>query len=82
VASFDYYRRCSTTVISLGVIHDLMQACAKKAGNINASEDLSLVRVWLKDELFQSGRPMLTEIDADSTYCYFLTEVGHRDETT
>lgn len=34
------------------------------------------------DELFQSNRPVLTGVDADSTYCFLLEAVSHRDEDT
>ncbi len=36
----------------------------------------------LKDEIFQSRLPVLTGIDAFSTYCYLLVGADHRDEDT
>ena len=38
--------------------------------------------VALLDELFHSTRPVLTGVDADSTYCFLLEAVEHRDEDT
>ena len=34
------------------------------------------------DEIFQSGTPVLTAVDAQSTYCYLLQQVEHRDQDT
>ena len=36
----------------------------------------------MKDEIFQSRLPVLTGIDAFSTYCYLLVGADHRDEDT
>ena len=36
----------------------------------------------LHDEIFQGGQPVLTGLDADSTYCYVLVEAEHRDGDT
>jgi hypothetical protein len=54
----------------------------QKAKKINQSQDLSSIEVALLDELFQGNRPVLTGIDAQSTYCFLLEEVEHRDEDT
>ena len=35
-----------------------------------------------KGGLFQSNRPVLTGVDAHSTYCFLLEAVEHRDEDT
>ncbi len=35
-----------------------------------------------KGGLFQSTQPVLTGVDADSTYCFLLEAVEHRDEDT
>ena len=43
------------------------------AQKINKSQDSSGIKVGLKDEIFQSGLPVLTGIDASSTYCCFVT---------
>jgi hypothetical protein len=41
------------TPISLGAIHHLLKATAQRAAAINASQDLSPIRVGLQDEIFQ-----------------------------
>ncbi len=53
-----------------------------KARKINQTQDLSPIKVSLLDELFQGSRPVLTGVDADSTYCFLLEAVAHRDEDT
>jgi hypothetical protein len=70
------------TPASLGDIHNLLKAVAGQAALINAAQDLSPIRVGLHDEIFQGGRPVLTGIDAASTYCYVLVEAEHRDGDT
>lgn len=54
----------------------------EKARNINHDRDLSSIDVALLDELFHGPRPVLTGVDADSTYCFLLEAVSHRDEDT
>src|SRR5260370_33887562 len=58
--------------ISLGTVHTIHQRVAQRAAGINDSVDLSAIRVGLHDELFQGSQPVLTGIDAASTYCYLL----------
>jgi hypothetical protein len=70
------------TPISLGTIHNLLTGYAKQAATINTSQDLSSIQVGLLDEIFQGNMPVLTGVDASSTYCYLLTEAEQRDETT
>jgi len=70
------------TPISLGTVHNLLVAAASQATKINSSQDLSTIRVGLLDEIFQGNRPVLTGVDALSTYCYLLAEAEHRDEDT
>ncbi len=53
-----------------------------KSEKNNQAQDLSPIKVALLDELFQSNRPVLTGVDAHSTYCFLLEEVEHRDEDT
>src|SRR5206468_375566 len=40
------------------------------------------VRIGADDEIFQSGRPVLVGVDAESTYCYLLSQEEHRDADT
>ncbi|UIF88348.1 hypothetical protein KAF44_22925 (plasmid) [Cupriavidus necator] len=68
--------------ISLGTVHNVHQRAAQRAMAINNSIDLSAIRVGLHDEIFQGTRPVLTGIDAASTYCYLLADEDHRDGDT
>ncbi len=68
--------------LSIGTIHNRVIEATEKARNINQAQDLSSIDVGLLDELFQGSRPILTGVDADSTYCFLLEAVSHRDEDT
>ncbi len=68
--------------ISVGTVHNRVQSVVAQAQEINKSQDLSAVKVGLKDEIFQSRLPVLAGIDAFSTYCYLLAGAEHRDEDT
>jgi hypothetical protein len=67
---------------SLGSIHNLLQQAVNKARALNATEDLSAIRVGAHDEIYQAGEPVLVGMDVASTYCYLLEAVDHCDETT
>jgi hypothetical protein len=56
--------------ISVGTIHNRVQEAVPQVRKINQSQDLSSIEVALLDELFQGNRPVLTGIDAHSTYCF------------
>src|SRR3954470_18717927 len=58
--------------ISVGTVHDVLQAATQQAGIINRQQDLSGIRVGLHDEIFHGGKPVLAGLDAHSTYCYLL----------
>ncbi len=64
--------------VSIGTIYNRVMEAVQKAQNINQAQDLSSIDVALLDELFHSTRPVLTGVDADSTYCFLLEEVEHR----
>ena len=49
---------------SLGTIHTVLQQAAQRAIAINASVDLSPIRVGLHDELFQGSQPVLAGLVA------------------
>ena len=66
----------------MGTVHNRVQEAVQKARKMNQSQDLSSIEVALLDELFQGNRPVLTGIDAQSTYCFLLEEVEYRDEDT
>jgi hypothetical protein len=64
--------------LSIGTIHNRVVEATEKARNINQNQDLSSIEVALLDELFQGSQPVLTGVDADSTYCFLLEAVEHR----
>jgi len=68
--------------ISLGSVHQVLQAATQQAGVINHDQDLSGIRVGLHDEIFHDGKPVLAGVDAASTYCYLLVAEPHRDADT
>ena len=68
--------------ISVGTVHNVLQAVVAQARSYNEQQDLSGVRIGAHDEIFQSGRPVLAGVDADSTYCYLLSLEDHRDANT
>ena len=68
--------------ISIGTVHNRLEAAAMTAAEINQSQDLSGIEVGLLDEIFQADKPVLVGVDAASTYCYLLKAVEHRDEDT
>jgi hypothetical protein len=67
--------------LSLGTLHNVVQAAAQQARALNAQEDLSTIRVGAHDEIFQAGHPVLAGADAESTYCYLLAQEQGRGET-
>ena len=78
----ELFRDLFDTPISIGTVHNRLEAAAATAAEINQSQDLSGIEVGLLDEIFQSNRPVLVGVDAASTYCYLLKSVDHRDEDT
>jgi hypothetical protein len=68
--------------LSLGSIHNLLMRAVDKARQVNATEDLSAIRVGAHDEIYQARQPVLVGMDVASTYCYLLQAVEHCDETT
>ena len=78
----ELFRDLFDTPISIGTVHNRLQATAVQAAEINQSQDLAGIAVGLQDEIFQSNKPVLVGVDAASTYCYLLKSVDHRDEDT
>ncbi|WP_205879178.1 hypothetical protein [Leptolyngbya sp. BC1307] len=70
------------TPISVGTVHNRLEAAAATAVELNQSQDLSGIEVGLLDEIFQADKPVLVGVDAASTYCYLLQGARHRDEDT
>jgi hypothetical protein len=68
--------------ISVGSVHQVLQFVTQNAGVLNRDQDLSGIRVGLHDEIFHDGKPVLTGVDAASTYCYLLVAAQHRDADT
>ena len=68
--------------VSIGTVHNRLQATAEQATKINQQQDLSGIDVGLHDEIFQANKPVLVGVDAASTYCYLLQGVEHRDDDT
>ena len=68
--------------ISIGTVHNRLEAAAVTAAEINQSQGLSGIEVGLLDEIYQADKPVLVGVDAASTYCYLLQSVEHRDEET
>jgi hypothetical protein len=68
--------------VSLGHVHDVLQAATRQASMVNDEPDLSGIRVGLHDEIFQGATPVLAGVDAQSTYCYLLVAEQHRDADT
>src|ERR671921_484651 len=68
--------------VSLGHVHDVLQAAKRQASVVNDEPDLSGIRVGLHDEIFQGATPVLAGVDTASTYCYLLVAEQHRDADT
>ena len=78
----ELFRDLFNLSISLGTVHNRLQATAEAAAEINQAQDLASIEVGLHDEIYQANRPVLVGVDAASTYCYLLKSVDHRDEDT
>jgi hypothetical protein len=68
--------------LSLSTVFNIVRSVLLQARAHNTSQDLSGVRIGVPDEIFQAGHPVLVGCDADSTYCYLLTQEEHRDADT
>jgi len=68
--------------VSVGCVHDVLEAATRQASAINHDQDLSRIRVGLHDELFQGATPVLAGVDAHSTHCYILAAERRRDADT
>ncbi len=68
--------------VSVGCVHDVLQAATRQSGVSNHEQDLSGIRVGLHDEIFQGATPVLAGVDAASTYCYLLAAEQRRDADT
>ncbi len=51
----EFLRDLLSVPVSVGCVHDVLQAATQQAGTINRDQDLSGIRVGLHDEIFQGG---------------------------
>ena len=68
--------------LSVGTVHNVVQAAVATARAHNLGQDLAGVRIGAHDEIFQVGMPVLVGVDVFSTYCYLLSPEEHRDGDT
>jgi hypothetical protein len=78
----EFVRDLLGIAVSVGCVHDVLQAATREASVINRDQDLSGIRVGLHDEIFQGATPVLAGVDAASTYCYILAAEDRRDADT
>jgi hypothetical protein len=78
----ELFRDLFDLATSVGTVHNRLESAAATAKKINVSQDLSRIKVGLHDKIFKGSQPVLARVDADSTYCYLLDVVEHRDEQT
>lgn len=71
----DYY-------LSLGNVFNAIQSAVPVAKEINETQDLSQIKLCAQDEIFQHNKPVLTDVDILSLYCYLLSRNDHRDGDT
>jgi hypothetical protein len=71
----ELFRDLFDLATSVGTIHNRVQSAAATTKEINEAQDLSRIKVGLHDEIFQGSQPVLTGVDAASTYCY-LSRMG------
>ena len=63
----ELFRDLFDVSISVGTVHNRLEAAAATATAINQAQDLSGIEVGLHDEIYQSDKPMLVGVDAVST---------------
>ena len=78
----EFLRDLLGIAISIGCVHNVLEAATRQASTINQGQNLSGIRVGLHDEIFQGATPVLVGVDAHSTYCYLLAAECRRDADT
>jgi hypothetical protein len=78
----EFLRDILDVQISIGTVHNIVNAVVPRAQGLNQAQDLSNVRIGVHDELFQGAIPVLAGTDHDSGYCYLLSAEAHRDADT
>jgi hypothetical protein len=68
--------------ISVGTVHNIVQAAVARARQCNTQQDLANVDIGAHDEIFQARQPVLVGADVASTYCYLLSLEKQRDAVT
>ena len=63
----ELFRDLFDTSISIGTVHNRLQAATEQAVEINQAQDLSGITVGLQDEIFQADKPVLVGVDASSS---------------
>lgn len=85
-ASIDGIRRTFSSVLGLdlssGKISSIIREASKRAEAFDSSIPLDGITQGANDEIFQGNVPVLTGIDAESTYVYLLAEAGDRSADT
>ena len=75
----EFFRDLIDYPIAHTTVRNIFQKAVGAARAIDARVDLKAVRIGAHDEIFQGGQPVLVGADVDSTYCYLLAHVAHRD---
>ncbi len=85
-ASTDGIRRTFSSVfglqISSGKISSIIREASERAELFDSGIPLDGITQGANDEIFQGNVPVLTGIDAESTYVYLLAEAGDRSADT
>ena len=68
--------------VSAGYISGVIADAANRARAFDDQIDLSGIRQGVNDEIFQCGVPVLTGVDAETTYTYLLEEASDRTAET
>lgn len=67
---------------SIASVHREVQRAIRKSQQINAKEDLSNIRYFGHDEMFQHQLAVLAGVDLQSSYCFLLSPEHLRDAET
>ena len=64
--------------ISVGTIHNILAEASGRAKEYDSKVELSNISQVAVDELFQCGEPILTGVDAESTYIFAMEPMNER----
>ena len=64
--------------ISKGTIHNILKEASERAKEFDDTIDLSNISQMALDEIFQCGKPILTGVDAESTYVFAMEPMNDR----